>query len=67
MLHSDYQNFFWVVFVRSFAAFLYLNRILFINLIQGVADARDGYVSDFDEDLVLNIHEILFRLLFYIY
>ncbi|EPS1492168.1 hypothetical protein ACLH17_08475 [Klebsiella pasteurii] len=45
----------WVLAICNVAAFLYLNHILLIDLIQRVADTSDGYISIFDDDFVSDV------------
>ncbi len=45
----------WGLAICNIAAFLYLNNILLIDLIQRVADTSDGYISIFDDDFVSDV------------
>ncbi|HHO0362633.1 TPA: hypothetical protein ACRR7A_001537 [Klebsiella quasipneumoniae] len=45
----------WVLVICNVAAFLYLNNLLFIDLIQRVADTEDGYVNIFDDEFVSDV------------
>lgn len=45
----------WGLAICNIAAFLYLNHILLIDLIQRVADTSDGYISIFDDDFVSDV------------
>ncbi|QHM94686.1 hypothetical protein FGE25_10545 [Kosakonia sacchari] len=45
----------WVLVIGNVAAFLYLNNILFIDLIQRVAVTKNGYVNIFEDEFVSDV------------
>lgn len=45
----------WILVIANVVAFLYLNHILFVDMIQRVADTSDGYVSIFDDEFTSDV------------